>query len=1174
MRAYVLDDKNQDISYIPVDSFVYYDGCGFVKHSQSIRNWDDVDTNSIECTSNDTLNPVVKSADQEISLQSAEIIKFVVHGAFTLDKGATITEISFIDVLGNKIPYDLSNFEDVQLSNPGNWNNTDGWEGANLFDRNETYATPEDGPISSTIFNLGADYYNKDSVFYIRLSPEQMKNIAAIKILAGSPEGRIPVSISVYAVKNKDDIQTRIETLVWYRAFSNAIDGNRPAQAFTATQQVRAEDPCLELYMNGETEDGVKIVMNPYTGNLTTIYCKFPETIEYKDPNDPDYSDYMKRLCGMNPDSIILVKDMDNIIKNKTVREFLAEENWVCEMDGCEGLYGSEYLSCMDNICLAQDRNQNTVIKFFDENLNLIQKNVGDYLLSKNYTCNKQNNDVFISDSINSTDTTVDLTSNIDTLIANGEGGTLISLIDPATGEIVKVTPLEYKTMNDTTSNEISIENNMNQLLSEGYTEVPSDKTCYRKFTNGIDIKYVKLQDCTAPVTVYSDNTKNTTTKIDITNLIQENNINLNDISTFDSKGNISFHIEREIQEVPKLDVNGDIILNETELKEFVYIVFDVVNPNAAGTTSDLIITDGNNTLNINLDIHAFELQIFEKFKVPSILSQSLMETESGKYKKSIEYDESGAIINFYGSETVNITGYSDKLIVEIVYGKTKDGYIKIKPNITAAEITEGLHREILTITNGSEIIELTIDITKHMRIGSQDNKSYEFDYGEIIVDEGEKSFHIFNIDNKPPITKTPAEMYSYLINNGNSAFDKAVHPLDRHMGTCYQPGLKTHADGAEIILNPYREQLNERKFYIVDPYFNEENADQGLIDPNQVRTIAIKYTVNKFMTINGKTSDFSLTIDKYRFINSKTNFVYSEPNNFRDLKIMHQTEGLNISISNPNVVGIKKGDASSTEFNFFNCRNGGALPKLFTLLTGDKYTELGSSVLTFTDTESSLNVTVNVIQYLDIGLNYNNGYTLPTQLIGTTATISLLHPYDNNWENLIFWTDDDVIVEGNINKIDNVLELTFNKIGSTAVYITDQHRTYKINVSSNYDTTLTPEYTAYKLLSVDTETKNINIFNSKGILSIDFDNTLIDASIDDANKILSFKNIAEIPFSTTVTITDTVNTGNQITHININSIDPSNWIITKDATTNLSLSLAVDTSEVYFEIENPEENI
>ena len=30
MRAYIIDSKEQDISYIPVNSFVYHDGCGFI----------------------------------------------------------------------------------------------------------------------------------------------------------------------------------------------------------------------------------------------------------------------------------------------------------------------------------------------------------------------------------------------------------------------------------------------------------------------------------------------------------------------------------------------------------------------------------------------------------------------------------------------------------------------------------------------------------------------------------------------------------------------------------------------------------------------------------------------------------------------------------------------------------------------------------------------------------------------------------------------------------------------------------------------------------------------------------------------------------------------------------------------------------------------------------------
>jgi hypothetical protein len=103
MRAYIIDSKEQDISYIPVNSFVYHDGCGFIKRKQTTNHWSDTDFERIYCTDNTELNPTIRNPEDEVLLRDAEILKFVVHGAASIDKGATITEIAFKDILGNNL---------------------------------------------------------------------------------------------------------------------------------------------------------------------------------------------------------------------------------------------------------------------------------------------------------------------------------------------------------------------------------------------------------------------------------------------------------------------------------------------------------------------------------------------------------------------------------------------------------------------------------------------------------------------------------------------------------------------------------------------------------------------------------------------------------------------------------------------------------------------------------------------------------------------------------------------------------------------------------------------------------------------------------------------------------------------------------------------------------------
>jgi len=1175
MRAYVIDSKDQDISYIPINSFVYHDGCGFIKRKQTTNFWSDTDFERIYCTDNSKLNPTIKNPEDELLLRDAELLKFVVNGAYGIDKGATITEIRFKDILGNNLSYNLSNFEDLNLSNDLNWLETDNFEGENLFNGNDLYQTTGDGEISSTIFNLGPDNYDKESVFYIRLTPKQMQVIDSIELIAGSPEGRIPYSISIFAVKNKDDVQTKVETLVFYKAFSMEIDGMRPARPFKATQNIRPDDPCMELFLNGLTEDGIHLVMNPYTGQLTSIYCEFPDLIEYKDPNDPDYLEYLSSLCDKDPRSIILTKDLNNEYKEETISSFLVNNNYICQIDGCSQFSGSEYTQCIETLCEAKERNPLTKVIDYDINLNKIEQNVEDYLRDRNIICTTDPDPVFLPEN---TDTQESLLSNLDEIIDSSNP--MITVLNPATGEKITITAAEYKNLVFPAQSPSELQQAyIDGLISDGWTLVENLDTlgnpCEVLLENpstGEQI-IVNVENCVKLPPVYdSDNTYQPEI------IITEMNLDLNNLEIVDSLGALSYKIEREIIEVPVLDIDGKPIPGEFEQRENIKIIFDTINLPEGMTSgvAEITLSDGINTYSFSLDIKEPTLSVLEPISINAPFTNPLFEKDNNTVIKAFEYDEPGALLNYYYADTISIIGASDKVVVTIEPGENKNGLIKIKPNISADEITEGWYLEEFKIVNGSSEILYKLYITKHMRIKGLENREKEINLGELIVDDGEVQIDLFNIDNIVPTSLTAGGFRSYLQQYGRSHSNRAI--LDISTGPCYQPGINTYCTQNKLVINPYQQQLNERMMYIIDPYFNEINVRDGLIEPSMVHIVTAYYTVNKYLTVNGQEAQ-NFIIDKYRFMNSKTEFIYNEGTNtaYRDLKIEYQAEGLNINIENPNILGLKYASIYNGEDKYFDCRNGGPRPKMFTFVTDTQYTDIGSSIINFSDSESEININVEVVQYIDINLPYNNSsrtHTLFPVIIGSQATIQLLHPYNNDWDNLLVWSDDDSIADFNINKETQELELTFNHIGTTNIFISDYHKSLKININCNYNELLLPSYKLYKLINTDIDWHTVDILNVQGTLEIidNYDSTLVEVRIVNNNSI-EFRLLSDIPGSTVINFNDIISTGNVSNSFTVQSIDASLWFNSKSLAENL-FYLEIDTSEVFFEIELNEETI
>jgi len=381
MRAYIIDSKEQDISYIPLNSFVYHDGCGFIKRKQTTEHWSDTDFERIYCTSNEELNPTIQRPEDGVLLKDACCLRFVVSGAYDFEKGATISEIIFRDVLGNPIPYGASNFSDITLSNSSTWNNATEWGFVNLFNNNLNYVDALTGPTSSTLFNAGMENYKDESEFHISLTSEQMEVLDSIEISAGSPEGRVPQSISVYAVFDKDIPETKRESLIFLRTFSAEIDGRRPAFISKASQTVNGT-PCENLFANGMNKDGNYLIMNSQTGLLESIYCDFPDI--FKANGSDEQNDF---LCSQDPRSIIVVEDEDGTYRELSINNYFAEIGWICEFAGCEGLSNTNYAKCIKEACEAKERNSATMVRYLNSDFDLVETNITDYLASKNAVC-------------------------------------------------------------------------------------------------------------------------------------------------------------------------------------------------------------------------------------------------------------------------------------------------------------------------------------------------------------------------------------------------------------------------------------------------------------------------------------------------------------------------------------------------------------------------------------------------------------------------------------------------------------------------------------------------------------------------------------------------------------------------------------------------------------------
>jgi len=1168
MRAYVIDSKEQDISYIPVNSFVYHDGCGFIKRKHTTNIWNDTDFERIYCTTNEELNPVIQSPDDGVLMKDACCLRFVVSGAFDFEKGATITEISFKDILGNPILYDETNFSDITLSNGSSWENETEWGFRNLFNGDFAYTDVESGPNSSTIFNLGMENYMDESEFHISLTPQQMEVLDYIELTAGSPEGRVPQSIAVYAVFDKDIPETKRETLIFLRTFTSEVDGMRPAKSTKITQAVNPSDPCQDLFLNGMNENGNYLVMNGNTGLLKSIYCEFPEVFK---ANGTDEQNNL--LCEKAPNSLIVLDDGNGHITQLSISDYFKSIGWICEFKGCEGLTNTNYASCIKKACEAKKRNEATVVKYIDNNFNFIEMNIVDYLASKNAVCENLL-PIIAVDTTPTNIIIVDITygayllavengsvgsyedwlaglfeagnydlltfnewkslqvaaqeayeatlEDLDKLIENTGHGTdgLITTINPATGDTVTMTAAEYKQI-------------IGAPIPTPVLAALSIDTIY-----GAEGDDTNITPETAPV-IEIDNVTN----MDINNLVIMDDLNA-----------ISYHFEEEVIMIPMFDAFGEPIVDENgfiveEPKNVIKVIIDEINlPEGMDFGMDFVdikitISDGTTSQTINLSVRDDGLSITEFKNINGTYTKPLKHIKDRNYQKKFEWDEAGLAIQYYGAKgPMTVSNISDKFEVTI-NPSGRSGVIIIKSLFNSEDI-QHIEKENIIISDGYREFNVELYVTSHIRLVNRESiVGNVYNLGLHELSDGSFTIPVFNADANP-LVFTYCQFKSY-----KRPSEKCMSTCNEYFGTSAKlipnPNNIDDFDKYLIQFNPHTQNLNGMTFNIIDPYFNFVNEAENIIDLEDIVDTKVKLTINKLMTITRN----EITINKYRFHHSKNNFTHEYKCWDNDFKLYNQANGLNLIIDNPNIAGVDYVDDCNGEDPYWKCNHGGVKPKKFRILTGEAYNDLGTTNFKFYDIDSEVNISVTTIQNLDIVLEWNKSdkvYNLENAMVGGQMTVQLLHPWDNDWSKVRAWSTDDSKCTTSINTDTHELVIEYHTIGEAFVYVTDGVATHKIFATSTYGTQFTAAFTSISIIDTDDQWYYMDLVNVQGTVSMgEFNTNIIEAEVID-NSSVRLRNIAgEGVFDVNTTIPLTDAQGNVTSGIKVNILDHNKWFTT-----------------------------
>lgn len=127
-----------------------------------------------------------------------------VEGSWGYNSYTTISEIEVYDMEGKKIPYQPSSaYETSSKGTPSYWNAMD-WDKTHLNDGNIHYIDNRSGSQSTLV--LGNENPSYGNQLWGRISLELLseQQIGKVVVYAGSPEKRIPKSISIYTAEQLD----------------------------------------------------------------------------------------------------------------------------------------------------------------------------------------------------------------------------------------------------------------------------------------------------------------------------------------------------------------------------------------------------------------------------------------------------------------------------------------------------------------------------------------------------------------------------------------------------------------------------------------------------------------------------------------------------------------------------------------------------------------------------------------------------------------------------------------------------------------------------------------------------------------------------------------------------------------------------------------------------------
>ena len=726
MRSYVIKDIKEDISFVPYDSFIYNDGCGFVKRNNDshIGTYEQAKEKLGEerwyCTSNLELNPVYGDSRTQFPLSSATTLRFIMDGVFHLDKGATITEIEFMDIFGNKMDIDESAIHSEDLYTETYWNNQTEWGKNKLFDGNKEYTDSTNCKSSSTIFNLDAASFDVKSEFYITLTPEQMEVLGDIKVAIGSPEGRVPRVFDIWAVIHPDDEDQRAERLIFRRIFDETLD-SRGVLDIIAGDNIDKDAACEVLFERGFNDDGIFMVMNDQTGLLEPIFCEFPQYLI-----DPD-SELGVDLCSKY-DGKFVVTEFDNDtgewLADTPLSDYLKMKDYICTFKSCQGLEGAELEECKKSICKKKKFQDNSEVEIIDENGELVNIPIADYAASLSIACEDTEKKVACDDP------NLTFAQKVACLEEHVGPDASIEMVDPATGAKKEYTLTELKRI----------------------VEAEED--------GGID----KIDFTEIPL--YYEPETNTFPEISATNPL---NLSLGknpDLTNFDLDSpfmefDYQFVAEYEMEQVfdidgfPMFDEDGRPIMEEVK-----YITVSITGIKPKG---NMLGNSGyfNGSLSRDSDKMGAgdglpgtnnKFKIRQNFLViEDITKEERWTTELDKlgrdltlshkpflYKKSFDYDCDGITIAYYGAKSsLNIECTSSYFNVEHIENTNKEGVIKLVFNVEDISIIEFPHEFKLTIDDSFVTHEIELEMRKHLRLFEENNHNITFDLG--IMNEGDE---------------------------------------------------------------------------------------------------------------------------------------------------------------------------------------------------------------------------------------------------------------------------------------------------------------------------------------------------------------------------------------------------------------------------------------------------